>query len=527
MYKILVSDALAEEGLRILTKEKEFQVDVDTKLTPQQLKEKIKDYDALIVRSGTKATKEIIDAGTRLKVIGRAGVGLDNVDADSASLRGIIVMNTPAGNTVSTTEHAMSLLLSLARSIPQANASLRQKKWDRKSFMGIELYGKTLGIIGLGRIGGEVAKRAESFGMHAIAYDPFLSQDKAKQLEVTPVTFKELLKRSDFLTIHTPLTDETKHMISDREFDMMKKGVRIINCARGGIIDERALEKAIKSGKVAGAALDVFEEEPPLNSPLIDMPNVVSTPHLGASTEEAQVNVSVEIAQQVADALLGRGIRNAVNMPSVDPEAYKILEPYINLAEKLGGLQGQLADGPILGVDIRYQGEITKHDLSSLTVAILKGMLTPFLQETVNYVNAQFIAKERGIKVNETKTADVENYANAITVEVATKRSKSEVMGTLFTRDDPRIVKLWDFHVDAVPSGYMLVISNIDKPGIVGQIGTILGSNNINIAGMNFGREKAGGRAVTVLNIDSPVPEAVLNEIKSAKNITDAKVIKL
>ncbi len=358
--KILVSDPLSEEGLEILKKEKSFQVDVKTKLTPEELKKIIKDYDALIVRSGTKVTKEIIQAADNLKVVGRAGVGVDNVDVDAASQKGVIVMNTPEGNTISTAEHTMSLIMALSRNIPQACFSLKhEKKWDRKSFTGVELYTKVLGIVGLGRVGREVAKRCLSFGMKILAYDPFLPAQKAKEMDVELVALDKLFAESDYITLHVPLTDETRHIISEKEIAKMKKGVRIINCARGGIVDEKALAEAIKSGKVAGAALDVFEEEPPVSSPLMELGNVITTPHLGASTEEAQTNVAIDIARQVSDVLLGRGVRNAVNMPAVEPETYKLLEPYISLAEKLGSLQAQLATGPITRINIKYHGDIT------------------------------------------------------------------------------------------------------------------------------------------------------------------------
>lgn len=527
MYKVLVSDALSDEGLKVLKDEKELQVDVKLKLPPEELKAIIKDYDALVVRSSTKVTKDIIEAGTKLKVIGRAGVGLDNVDAEAASKSGIIVMNTPGGNTISTAEHTMSLLLSLSRNIPQANVSLREGKWDRNKYMGVELYGKTLGIVGLGRIGTEVAKRAMVFGMKVIAYDPYLTAEKALEVGVELVDLKDVIKQSDYITIHTPITDETKHMFSDEEFAQMKPGVRIINCARGGIVDEAALVRAIESGKVAGAALDVYETEPPKDFSLFNSDKIVATPHLGASTEEAQVNVAIEVSRQVVDALLGRGIRNAVNVPSVDPELLKVIRPYIELSEKMGLLISQLTEGRTKEVKIQYSGDIVAHELAPITIAFLKGFLTPILQETVNYVNASFIAKERGIKVIETKSSQMEEFANLISIDAETDKAKISVAGTLSPRKDPRIVKINDFYVEAIPSGYMLILSNIDKPGIIGQIGTILGQNNINIAGMTFGRIKEGGDAITVLNVDSKIPDDVMKQIRSAKNILGAKLIKL
>ncbi|MDP6686331.1 MAG: phosphoglycerate dehydrogenase [Candidatus Omnitrophota bacterium] len=527
MFKILISDSLAQEGIDILKKVKDFKVDVKLKLPPAELKKIIKDYDALLVRSGTKATKDIIKSAEKLKVIGRAGVGLDNVDLTAASKRGIIVMNTPGGNTISTAEHTISLILALSRNIPQASTSTKKGEWERKKFMGVELYGKVLGIIGLGRIGNEVAKRASAFGMKIIAYDPFLSLDKANELGVEAVEVKDLFKRADYITVHTPLTDETRHIIGKDTIKHMKSDVRIINCARGGIVDESALCEAIQKGKIAGAALDVYEKEPPKDSPLLKCGNVILTPHLGASTEEAQVNVAIDIANSVRDALLGCGIRNAVNVPCIDLELYKILQPYVELSEKMGSFAAQIAVGRISHIDIKYSGDIAKYASSPLTVALVKGALTPILQETVNYVNSIIVAKERGIKVRESKSMQLEEYANLITVSVKTDKGSVSVEGTLFTKKDARIVKVNQFHVDAIPEGYMVVAHNIDVPGIIGKIGTIIGKNNINIAGMTFGREKLGGKTLSVLNVDSPVPEKVLKEIRGEKNILDAKLVKL
>ncbi|MBP6943280.1 MAG: phosphoglycerate dehydrogenase [Candidatus Omnitrophica bacterium] len=527
MYKVLVSDSLSEEGLKVLKDEKDLQVDVKLKLPPEELKALIKDYDALVVRSSTKVNKDIIEAAKKLKVIGRAGVGLDNVDAEAASKRGIIVMNTPAGNTISTCEHTWSLMLSMSRNVPNANASLREGKWDRSKYMGVELYGKTLGIIGLGRIGTEVAKRGMAFGMRVIAYDPYLTVEKANDLGVELVEVKDIIRESDYITVHTPITNETKHLIGEQEFGQMKKGVRLVNCARGGIIDEKALLKALESGKVAGAALDVYEDEPPKDFTMFRNEKLIATPHLGASTEEAQVNVAIEVAKQVADALLGRGCRNAVNVPCVDPEAYKAIRPYVTLAEKMGLVIGQLSEGRMQEVKIEYSGEIVQHDMASVTIAFLKGVLTPILQETVNYVNASFIAKERGIKIVETKTSQIEEFANLITIEANTDKSKVVVAGTLSPRKNPRIVKINDFYVEASTVGYLLVLINEDKPGIIGHIGTILGKHKINIAGMTLGRKKAGGNAMTVLNLDEEVPEAVMKEIRGAEHVIEAKLIRL
>jgi len=525
--KVLISDKLSDEGVQILKKEKELTVDIKTELKPEELKQIIKDYDALVVRSGTKVTKEIIDAASNLKVIGRAGVGLDNVDLAAATARGIIVMNTPGGNTISTAEHTMSMILALSRSIPQANASLKAGEWKRSKFMGTELYGKVLGVVGLGRIGSEVAKRALSFGMKVVAFDPFISLEIAKQMCVEVAELKEVLSRADYITIHTPLSDETKHLISDKEFALMKPTTKVINCARGGIIDEQALFKALESKKIAGAAIDVFENEPPTGSPLLKLDNIVLTPHLGASTEEAQVNVAIEVSEAVRDALLGRGVRNAANYPSVDPQTFKVLEPYINLCEKLGQLSSQLAEGRIKQVDINYSGPITQQRTEPLTMALVKGFLEPVVQETVNFVNALSLAKERGIKIQEAKSETEEEFVNFISVDVLTDKTKLTVGGTLSSNNKPRIVKIEDYYVEAIPQGYMIIIHNQDKPGIIGAVGTLLGNNKINIAAMTFGRKEAGGKSISVINVDSPVPADVLDKIQKSQNIISAKVIKL
>ena len=528
MLRVLISDSLEQEGINILKQEPEISVDVQTGLPEKELMKLIAGYEALIIRSGTKVTRSVIEAGKRLKVIGRAGVGLDNVDVEAASEHGVIVMNTPGGNTVSTAEHTMSLILSLARNIPQSSFSIRQGKWERKQFLGVELCGKTLGVIGLGRIGSEVAKRAMAFGMKVTAYDPYLSKEKAAQLGIDLATFEELLTRADFITIHTPLTTDTQYLFNEKTLQKVKRGVRIINCARGGIIDEKALAKAIQKGQVAGAALDVFEEEPPSNgNSLLQLDQVIATPHLGASTEEAQIQVAIEIANQVRDVLLGRAIVNAVNMPCVAPEVLKEIRPYLELAEKLGSLEAQLVTGPIHQVVIRYAGEVTHFDLAPVTVAVIKGILTPILGETVNYVNATLIAGNRGIKVIETKSTELKEFANFIAVEVETDQGRNVLVGTLFTRNDSRIVRINNFHVDAIPSGYMLVIQNLDKPGVVGHIGAVLGKNNINIAGMTFGRNKVGGEAVSIINVDSEVPIHVQDEIRQSQNILGVKLVKL
>lgn len=527
-FRVLVSDPLAEQGVKLLQEENGIQVDVKLKLPPAELQKVIADYDALVVRSGTQVTREVIAAAPKLKVIGRAGAGLDNVDVEAASQRGVIVMNAAGGNTIATAEHAFTLLLSVARNVPQACASLKGGKWERTKYQGVELYRKTLGVIGLGRIGREVAKRAAAFGMRVIAFDPFLSPDRIRELEVEPVALPDLLKQIDYLTVHTPLSEETKGLIGDAQFTLMKKGVRVVNCARGGIIDEAALARAIKAGIVAGAALDVFvEEPPPAGHELVAMPQVVATPHLGASTEEAQLSVAVDIAIAVRDALMGRGIRNAVNVPSMDAELLKLLEPHLRLIEALGAMQAQLTEGHVQEVKIRYVGDLTKYDLAALTIAFLKGLLTPSLQETVNYVNAALLAKERGIKVIESKSTQSEDFANLISTEIKTDQRISTVEGSCVTRRDPRIVRIQDFTVEAIPQGHMVMIRTQDTPGFIGKVGTILGAHKINIARMTFGRTKAGGEALNVFNVDQPVPAAVVQELKAVPRVTDVRVIKL
>jgi D-3-phosphoglycerate dehydrogenase len=528
MIKILVSDPLSEEGLKVLKEVKDFQVDVQTELSPVALKEAIKDYDALIVRSATKVTKEVIDAAAKLKVIGRAGVGLDNVDLAAATQKGIIVMNTPGGNTISTAEHTMSMILALSRNIAQANASTKKGEWKRSKFMGVELYGKTLGIIGLGRIGKEVAKRALSFGMKILAYDPFLSREAAESVGVEIAELKELLQKSDYITVHTPLTDDTKHLISKEQISMMKKGVRLINCARGGIIDEQALASAVKEGQVAGAAIDVFEKEPlSAESELLKVDNIVITPHLGASTEEAQVNVAIEVSEIVRDALLGKGIRNAANYPCLEAEVCKTMEPYINLAEKLGSFCAQLVEGRFQELNIIYSGELIKYDITPLSMSLVKGVLTPILKETVNFINAVSLAKERGINIKEVKSSKELEFVTFIQLEIKTDKESRTVSGTLSANKQPRIVKIDEYYVEAPPLGEMLVMQNWDRPGVIGNLGTLLGAHKINIAFMNFGRQSSGGKAVSVLNVDSVVSAEVLEKIRKTENILAVKVIRL
>ena len=530
MFKILVSDPLGQGGMDELKKEKNIHVDEKSGLAPEELKKIIGDYDAIIIRSGTKLTKDLIEAAGKLRVIGRAGVGVDNVDLPAATKQGIIVMNTPEGNTISTAEHTFSMLMALARKIPQAAASVKSGEWKRHDFLGTELNGKTLGVMGFGRIGREVAKRANAFNMKVVVFDPFISKASVKEQPVEFMDLKSLLAVADFITVHTPLTPETKYLLNEETLKLCKKGVKLINCARGGIIEEKAMLAAIQSGRVAGAALDVFEKEPPsADNPLLKLPQVISTPHLGAATEEAQENVAIDVVRQVVDALYERAIKNAVNLPSLDPEAYKVLKPWITLAEKIGMLQVQLFGGSLKNVNILYGGEVTRYPLNPLTIAVVKGLLTPICGETVNFVNAPAMAKERGIDVTESRSTQAEDYSNYIEVEMTAGDKKTTIMGTIVGNQQLRIVHINEFLIDVEPQGYVIFIQNEDQPGVVGTVGTILGNNKINIAEMSLGRVPQGKKmlALTVINTDNEVPEKVVAEIKKFPPILDVKVVKL
>lgn len=523
--KVLVSDNLAKQGVEILKKAGGIDVDVNTSLTPAQLKKAIGKYDALIVRSKTKVTGEIIKSARKLKVIGRAGVGVDNIDIPAASKRGIIVMNTPAGNTLSTAEQTFALLLSLSRNTTQANTSVKAGNWEKKKFTGVEIYDKVLGIVGLGKIGTEVARRARAFGMNVVAYDPFIAAEKAEQLDIKVVELPELLKTSDYITVHTPLTDDTYHIIGKKEFAKMKTGVRVLNCARGGIVDETALCEAIESGKVSGAALDVFEKEPPKDNPLLKFDCVITTPHLGASTTEAQVKVGIDVAYQIIDALKGKSIRNALNIPSVGPELLSKLKPFIELAERLGSLQSQITEGRFERITIEYKG--ISYDTRPITIAILKGILEPIMKEGVNYINAPILAKERKIRVTVSETATVEDFANLIKITLKTDKTSTIVEGTIFGEKTARLVRVNDYFMDAIPEGCLLICKNKDVPGVIGQIGTILGKSRVNIAGFQLGRTKKGGIALSVLNLDSLPDRKVLQKLEKIKEITEVRRVKI
>ena len=518
--KILVSDNLSKQGVEILQKEAGIEVDVNTGLAKEELIKIIPQYDGLIVRSATKVTADVIAAATNLKVVGRAGVGVDNIDLEAAGKKGIIVMNAPDGNMITTAEHAMAMMLSMSRNIPQANASVKDKKWSPKNFMGVELYSKTMGIIGLGRIGSVVAERAKGFAMKIIAYDPFVSKEQAEKIGVEIVELKDLLQRSDFISLHSPKVGD-KPLLGKDEFNSVKPGVRIINCARGELIDEAALIQAIKDGKVAQAALDVYSKEP-LNpdSPLLDVPEIICTPHLGASTGEAQDKVAIAICDQLIDFLKYGSIRNAVNMPSIDEETLKQIKPYLDLGSDLGQLASQLVEGPITQVKVQYNGDVSNLNVEPITICVLKGLLTRSL-EGVNMVNAPFIAKERGIEVQELKSNEIKDYTSTIQVQVTTKQGSRDITGSIFGKGDPRIVRFDEYNFEAVISKHMLILSNKDVPGVIGKLGNVLGKNNINIAGFHLGRLEKTGNAVSVVNIDSPPTSETLRELREIPNVDE------
>ena len=524
--KILVADDFSEKGLDVLAKGK-VDFDVKTKLSEKELCGIIGGYDGVIVRSGAKITKKVILAALRLKVIGRAGVGLDNVDVESATEHGILVMNTPGGNTISTAEHTMSMMLALARNIPQANASIKQGKWERKNFMGVELFNKVLGVIGVGRIGSETARRSAAFGMKVLGYDPYIRAETVARIGMELVELPELLSKADFITVHVPFTADTKNLISKEQFGLMKKGVRIINCARGGIIDENALYDALKQGIVAGAALDAFDEEPPDGSPLLGLDNVIATPHLGASTEEAQVGVSVDIAEQMLDYIKCGIVRNAVNLPFVEPETYEDLRPYFRLSEKMGALASQFIDGRIRQVRIFCSGEDIAEHSQMITSALLKGLLDPVIKDNINYVNAPLMVRKRGIKVIESKSSQAEDYSNLLRIELESDKGRTEIEGTLFGKTDPKIVRIDKYRVEISPEGDMLLCLHRDTLGVVGRIGTILAGAGINIAAMTLGREKRGGKELTAVSVDEEADKATVEKIKTIKDMLEVKQVKL
>ena len=526
--KVLVADSISPKGVELLESGGQLLVEVRTGLKENELLAIVAEYSAIVVRSQTKITSRVIEAAKQLKAVGRAGVGVDNVDVDAATRRGVIVMNTPGGNTVSTAEHAFSLLVSIARNIPQADASMKAGKWDRKSFEGVELHGKTIGIFGMGRIGTEIARRVIAFGMRAIAYDPYLSPSRARSLQVE--LFEDLdqvLAQSDFVTMHMPLTAETKHLINADRIAKMKRGARIVNCARGGLIDEQALFEALQSGQIAAAALDVYETEPPpADFALRALPNVVFTPHLGASTAEAQESVGIEIAEAIRSVLLEGVIRNAVNVPNIDAKTLAVIAPYLAFGEKLGRFLRQVAPKRCEMLSINYSGRVNEFETSPISRYILKGFLEEAGGGEVNPVNATSLAATLGLKTVETKDSAAGEFTDLVDLQAVGHGETVSVAGT-FIGASPRIVRINGRHVEARSVGVLLLLENHDVPGIVGQIGTVLGAHSVNIANMSLSRDHRGGEVLTVLNLDSVPDETIIESILTNPNIRSAKVVRL
>jgi D-3-phosphoglycerate dehydrogenase len=520
MPKVLISDKMDPRAARIF-RERGVEVDEITGKTPDELKAIIGGYDGLAIRSSTKVTRDILDHATNLKVIGRAGIGVDNVDIPAASAKGVVVMNTPFGNSITTAEHAIALMFALARQLPEADASTQAGKWEKNRFMGVELTSKTLGLIGAGNIGSIVADRARGLKMKVIAYDPFLTPERALEMGVEKVTLDELLPRADFITLHTPLTDSTRNILSAEALAKTKKGVRIVNCARGGLIDEAALKAGLDSGQVGGAALDVFVEEPAKASPLFGTPNFVSTPHLGASTTEAQVNVAIQVAEQMADYLVSGGVTNALNMPSLSAEEAPKLKPYMALAEKLGSLVGQLTTGAIPRISIHSEGAAAELNRKPLSSAVLAGFLRT-QTDTVNMVNAPVLARDRGMEVREVRTEREGDYHTLIRVSVRTDAGERSVAGTLFGDQAPRLVELFGIKVEADLNGPMLYVVNEDAPGFIGRLGTALGEAGVNIGTFHLGRRQAGGEAIVLLSLDEPVTPELLARVKALPGVKTA-----
>ena len=522
--KILISDQLEQTCIDILTHEG-FTVDNRPGLSGADLLAVIGEYEGLVVRSATKVTSEVIARAGRMKVIGRAGTGVDNIDLDAATRKGILVMNTPGGNTISAAEHTVSMLLSLARNIPQAHMSLVRGEWERKKFTGTEVFEKTLGVVGLGKIGREVASRCLGLGMKILGYDQVLAPEAAARLSIELVNLPELFRRADFITVHTPLTPDTKGLLSDETLARCKKGVRVINCARGGIIDEKALLRALESGHVGGAALDVFEIEPPKDNPLLRHPRVIVTPHLGASTEEAQEKVAVQIAHEIADALHGRAYAGVVNGSAMLLTLKEEVRPYITLAEKLGAVAVQLATGKLKRITIAASGDIVTGAIELMKAGVLKGVLSHSQPEPVNFINAPFLAEELGLAVGETREPEGGNYPNLLSVRYVTDKEVKECAGTVFGSASVRLVTIDGFRFEVRPEGDLLVYSNVDRPGMLARVGAVLARHNVNIAGVSLGRSAAGANALTVMNIDSTIPPAALSELRALDGVSSLKAV--
>lgn len=526
--KVLVSDNLSPVGVKAL-EDAGLNVDVNTGLPPEELKKIIGEYDGLVIRSATKVTADLLESADNLKVVGRAGIGLDNVEIPAASQKGIVVMNAPDGNATTTAEHAISMMLALSRNIPQATASMKEGKWEKKKFMGREVTGKTLGIIGIGRIGGIAASRAQGLKMKTIAYDPHMPQETAEKIGVELVSLEDLAKRSDYITVHVPKTKETANLVSTEFFNNMKPDGMFIDCARGGVCDEEALYTALKENVIAGAALDVFATEPTTkeNCPLLELPNFICTPHLGASTSEAQDNVALIIAEQMADYLLNGSVVNAVNVPSVSSEVLAQVGPYITLSERLGAMQMQLSKGGIKEVNIEYSGKLADLNTSPITVAFLKGLFTPILKDAVNYVNAPVVAKDRGIRIIESKSDKAGDFTNTLSIRVTSSESENVLVGTVFGRSEPRLVRLNSFRLEALPAGPMLLVYNKDIPGVIGALGTTLGNDNVNISSMTVGREEESNQNIILLSTDEIISKELLEKVRDLKHIEAAQVLDL
>ncbi len=529
--KVLISDNLAPVGAQIL-KDAGLEVDINVGLTPEELKKEIPKYDGLVIRSATKVTEEILEAAENLKVVGRAGIGLDNVNIPVSSKHGVVVMNAPDGNATTAAEHAIAMMMSLTRNVPQATAKLKEGGWDKKKFQGREVTGKTMGVFGIGRIGAIFANRAQGLHMKVIAYDPHMPKDIVDKLGVELVDLEEFCKRSDYISVHVPLTKETAKSISTNEFKNMKKTAMFIDCARGGVVDEEALYEALKNGEIAGAALDVFESEPTSieTTPLLGLDNFICTPHLGASTAEAQENVAVTIAEQMADYLLNGTVANAVNVPSVSAEVLSKVRPYVALAEMIGSFHMQIADGGVEEVNVEFIGDLAEMETSPITVSFLKGLFTPILKDAVNFVNAPMIAKDRGIRVTESKTNESDDFTSLLSIKVKTSKGENVLAGTVFGKNEPRLVRLNSFRLEALPQGPMLFVYNQDVPGVIGALGTTIGSLGINIANMTVGREVGDGdqsKNVILSNTDKLLTKDQLEKVKALDNITSAMAIEL
>ncbi len=526
MSKVLVSDKLSPRGLEILQEADGLEVDYAPGLDPADLLDRIADAEGLVIRSGTKVTRDVLEAAPALRVIGRAGIGVDNVDLPAATARGIVVLNTPSGNNVTTAEHAIALLVSLARHIPQATASMKEGRWEKSAFTGMELFNRTLGLVGLGNIGRVVADRARGLGMRVIAYDPHLPDEVATKAEVEMVDLDGLLSRADAISVHVPKTKETTGLLGRETLGRCKPGVLVINAARGGIVDEAALYDALESGHVGGAALDVFEVEPPAGDhPLLGHPRVICTPHLGASTEQAQLNVAIQVAEQVRDFLVDDVIRNGVNVPSVSPEVLEQLRPYLTLGEKLGRFQGQLCPRAIEEIEVEYAGDVAELRVEPITTAVLKGLLE-LVSDRANMVNAPVIARELGIKVTESKTNRSDDYASTITTRVKGCDNRL-IAGAVFHGSQPRIVRLDNFILEAIPEGVALVIHNEDRPGVVGKVGSILGDAGINISRMQLALDRELGEAAMLVNADAAPPADVIETLGALPNMISVQVVEL